>query len=182
MLWGGASIFDKIKENDLIFAFFPCTYFQTYNWINIPCHNYGTRNKSDEEKLEYSRNRFVTMANFFDVLAKLCIVCLRKKTKLVFENPDSNRHILTEFFPLKAKVIHKDRSKYGDSFRKPTQYWFINFEPKNNFIFENIQSTEIKIISKYKNGRQNVVTDQVQRSIITPVYANRFIREYILDE
>jgi len=73
-----------------------------------------------------------------------------------------------------------DRTLNGDYYKKPTQYWFINCEPKNNFIFEPIEKVEQKIIAKAKN--ENVIDRTVLRSMIHPQYANRFIREFILDD
>ena len=66
-----------------------------------------------------------------------------------------------------------NRSLEGDYYIKPTQYWFINFEPKNNVLFEPLQ-----IVQRKKVSDENTVT----RSLIHPQYANRFIRTYILDE
>ena len=77
------------------------------------------------------------------------------------------------YFPIKPKVIDQDRSKEGDHFSKPTQYWFVNCEPKNNFIFEPRVVHEKWTILHNNNT--------VQRSMITKEYANRFIREFILD-
>lgn len=64
------------------------------------------------------------------------------------------------------------RTLRGDNFKKPTQYWFINCEPKFNIILEPIT------IVKYKTV--NSCWDKVERSMINPQYANRFIREFIL--
>lgn len=74
----------------------------------------------------------------------------------------------------KPSLIDMNRNMNGDYFEKPTQYWFINCEPKNNLIFEPIEYVEIKRVNK--NWRS-----QVERSMIHPQYANRFIREFILE-
>ena len=68
--------------------------------------------------------------------------------------------------------IDPDRREMGDYFKKPTQYFFINREPSNNFIFEAVDVKEKKIV--------HLTPDKVERSMISPDYANRFIREYIL--
>lgn len=65
-----------------------------------------------------------------------------------------------------------NRTKKGDYFKKPTQYWFINRKPSTNFIFEPLNYTKTKRINDCST---------VERSMISPQYANRFIREYILD-
>lgn len=61
----------------------------------------------------------------------------------------------------------------GDYYKKPTQYWFINCDPKNNFIFE-----PLELVKRKKINDENTVN----RSMIHPQYANRFIRQYIIDE
>lgn len=71
------------------------------------------------------------------------------------------------------ELIDYDRRETGDYYKKPTQYWFINCKPKNNFIFEGIDIKNTKRIS--------LVSNQVERSMISKDYANRFIREYIID-
>lgn len=84
--------------------------------------------------------------------------------------------ILNQFFPIEPKVIHQDRSKLGDYFRKPTQYWFVNMEPRKNFLFENLERCDSEV------RKINDTRSQVDRSMISPVYARRFIREYLLPE
>lgn len=54
---------------------------------------------------------------------------LVKGVRCVIENPYSTAHYLTRYCPLKADYIIMDRSKYGDYFKKPTQFWFLNCEP-----------------------------------------------------
>lgn len=64
--------------------------------------------------------------------------------------------------------------------KKPTQYWFINCEPKNNFIFEPIEYVEKKIIGKVRGT--DTTTRKTERSMMHPQYARRFIKQYILEE
>lgn len=82
-------------------------------------------------------------------------------------------HYLTERWCLKPKVIDKNRYENGDYYKKPTQYWFIGFNPLNQLVFEPIEYVQLKIVEK---------ENQVQRSMIHPQYASRFIRQYILPE
>jgi hypothetical protein len=84
------------------------------------------------------------------------------------------------YWCIKPDIIDHDRTENGDYYKKPTQYWFINIKPKNNFLFESIDYVETKIIGKLKvkNGK----SVKTQRSEIHPQYANRFIRQYIIDE
>ena len=45
------SIFDGIKEDDIILAFFPCTYFECQNQLWFAGNNYAQKGYSDEKKL-----------------------------------------------------------------------------------------------------------------------------------
>lgn len=82
--------------------------------------------------------------------------------------------------PIARGRSSKDRTKNGDSMKKPTQFFFINCEPKNNFIFESLDYVEAVRFKKLK-GNENV-SRKTARSMIHPQYADRFIRQYILDE
>ena len=80
---------------------------------------------------------------------------------------------------MKPKIIHTDRSLYGDYYKKPTQYWVLNCEPQRNFLFENIQTSDSEmkgICSVRGSGKKRAI----ERSMISPMYANRFIRENIM--
>lgn len=80
----------------------------------------------------------------------------------------------------KPDLIDKDRTKDGDYYKKPTQYWFINFKPKDNLVFEPIDYVETKIISKSRVSDDGLSV-KTQRSMIHPQYASRFIRQYLID-
>lgn len=71
-----------------------------------------------------------------------------------------------------AHCLFEQSGTFKNEFKKPTQYWFINCEPKFNIILEPLT------IVKYKTV--NSCWDKVERSMINPQYANRFIREFIL--
>lgn len=95
---------------------------------------------------------------------------------MIVENPYTQPHYLTMYFPIKPKVIDADRTKNGDHYRKPTQYWFVNCEPEQNVIFNPIEETEIFTIQDVNTGNR-----RIQRSLIHPQYAERFIKSYVLD-
>ena len=92
---------------------------------------------------------------------------------MIVENPVTQPHYLTTYFPIKPKLIDRDRTRNGDHYRKPTQYWFINCEPENNVVFEPIEFVERKTIM----GKRN----QTNRSMIHGQYARRFLMNYVLD-
>lgn len=61
-----------------------------------------------------------------------------------------------------------------------TQYWFINCEPYYNLVFEPLDYVERQVIAKVK--KKDGLSVKTQRSMIHPQYANRFIRQYLIDE
>ena len=171
---GGSSIFDSIQSEDQIIAFFPCIRFE----CKIPLWFRGEamqqKQWNDVEKLEYSMNLQHEVGELYKLISELIIVCIRKNIKLIIENPYTQPHYLTLYFPIKPKLIDQDRSERGDNMKKPTQYWFINREPSNNFIFEPQIINERRVHDRI-NGNRKVV-----RSLISSDYANRFIREFII--
>lgn len=169
---GGYSVFDTISPEDIIIAFFPCIRFSEQFILNIRGNNCGMKNWTLEQKLIYGFEMCDEMAYFFKLISKLVVVALRKGLRLIIENPYGEQHFLTKYWCLQPKVIDHDRRMDGDYYKKPTQYFFVNFEPKDNFIFEPIDFVETKKIKHERN--------QVKRSLIHPQYANRFLRRYIL--
>lgn len=176
---GKPSIFDEIGKDDLIMAFFPCTRFETQVPLHTRADAAQCKKYTMEQKIEYSRKIFQEINDFYQLWCKMWLITIRGGQKMICENPCMQPHILTQHFPVRSKVIHKDRSKYGDYFAKPTQYWFLNCEPRNNFFLEDLQTdgSKIKVIDRVKGAER-----QRQRSMISSTYANRFIREYILEE
>ncbi len=163
-----------MKSDDLILAFFPCTRFETKVFLWYRGENYGQRNWDDLKKLEKSMEMHDELNKMYLLLCKLSIIAIKRSLRLVIENPYMQPHYLTLFWCLKPAIIDKDRTLNGDYYKKPTQYWFIGFKPKNNLVFEPIEEVEQRIITKEH--------DKVQRSMIHPQYANRFIRQYLIDE
>lgn len=94
------------------------------------------------------------------------------------------------FFPKQPSVTINNRANFGDLYRKPTNFWFFNCEPSFNYIFENIQNGKTKNVTFKKVEqfqKQGFSSDffkkvREQRSIITPTFADRFIREFILTQ
>lgn len=168
------SIFDKISDNDLIFAFFPCTRFECQIQMHYRGDARQQKSWSDLKKVLNAMKLHGELNQLYSLLCKLIIVCITRNLKLIIENPYGGNY-LEKFFPIKPKVIDLDRSENGDYFKKPTQFWFINCEPKYNLIFEpKIINNNLKKVSNTSN--------KVERSLISKEYANRFIRTYIMDE
>ena len=168
----GNSIFDKRTPDDLIMAFFPCVRFEEQIRLGFRGEQYQLKNYTDEQKLEYDLKLHNELAKLYALVTKLAIVCLRKSLKLIIENPWSERHYLRQFWALKPKIIDKNRRLKGDYYTKPTQYWFIGCEPKDNFVLEPIEITQKKTVE--------YVNYAVERSLISKNYARRFIKEFIV--
>ena len=177
---GGVSIFDTISKNDMIMAFFPCVRFEDQIILHMRCDCGTMRNWDDIKKLEYSKRLNREVCENFELISNMVIVCIRKGLRLIIENPYSPQHYLKQYWCMKPKLIDKDRTLRGDWMKKPTQYWFINCEPQDNFILEPLpfrkRTKYVDIVNSGKESRT------VRRSKIMPEYANRFIREFILDE
>lgn len=170
---GGRSVFDAIGQDELIFAFFPCVYFAQNSMVILRGDQYQQRNQTDRDKLITSMQRHEKLSRMYQLISRLALVCIDRQIPLIIENPFMHPHYLTDHWPIRPSVIDKDRTINGDYYRKPTQYWFIGIEPENNFIFEPIEAVQRRVIEKE--------TDTVQRSMIHPQYANRFIRKHILN-
>lgn len=139
--------------------------------MNFRGINYAMRDWNDIRKLECDLELHKELHIYYQLVTKLAIICLKRNIKLIMENPYSTQHYLYRYWCLKPKVIDYDRRERGDWFEKPTQYWFINREPSNNFIFE------AQIIKPKKDV---IYSSKVDRSMISKEYANRFIREFII--
>lgn len=177
---GKPSIFDNISPDDMILAFFPCTRFEAR--VPLLFRGQATQQKSwsDEKKLEYSITLQNELTELYVLLCKLAIIAIRKGLNLVIENPYTQPHYLTTYWCLQPTLIDKDRTKNGDYYKKPTQYWFINCKPKNNLVFEPLEYVEQRIIATVKST--DCTSRKTERSMIHPQYARRFIQKYLIDE
>lgn len=164
-----------ITPNDFILAFFPCTRFVNQSILLFSGENASMQKMSIAQKLEYDLQLHEELHELYSVITKLVLVCERKHLRCIIENPYTPNHYLTRYWALKPQLIDKDRRETGDYYSKPTQYFFINCKPKDNFIFESVNIKPMKKISKGWISK-------VERSMISPDYANRFLREFVLDE
>lgn len=183
---GGESVFDSIKEDDQIIAFFPCVRFENQIMLHFRGQVYQIKDKPMLEKMEYDMKLMDELRKMYLLVNKLFIVCIKRNIKLIVENPYSEEHFLRRYWCLQPSVIDRDRRERGDYFKKPTQYWFVNREPSNNFIFEPMPQNSIgskdaiRLMNKESWEKTGAKTVKVARSMIHPDYANRFIREFII--
>lgn len=146
---GEKSIFDDIKQDDYILAFFPCVRFENQIILGFKGANKSFKNWNNEQKLEYDIKLHNELHNMYLLVTKLAIICYRKELKLIIENPYSEQHYLTRYWCLEPSVVDKDRTIRGDYMKKPTQYWFINTTPTYRPLFESqIWQEEKKTIGK----------------------------------
>ena len=177
---GKPSLFDDIDKEDVIMAFFPCTRFEAVIPLFFRGEGLQQKDWTDTQKLKYSMMLHDELHENYEAISKMASIVIDRGLQMVIENPYTAPHYLTMFWCLKPAIIDKDRRKNGDYMKKPTQFWFLGFKPKDNLVFEPIDYVEYRTVKDMK-GKDNK-TRQVRRSEIHPQYASRFIRQYVLDE
>lgn len=171
---GAESIFDDIEQDDLIFAFFPCTRFMEVNALILSGQSYNQRHCTLNEKLYQMKKAHKELARMYELITTMVQIADAKGLQMIIENPATPPHYLSSYW-LPATIVDKDRTVRGDKFKKPTQYWFINREPHHNLVMKPQEQVDIETINGVKGPDR-----QVQRSMISNDYANNFIEEFIL--
>lgn len=177
---GKPSIFDTFSKDDLIVAFFPCTRFEAKIPLGFRGEMAQQKNWDDLKKLKYSMKLHDELHELYELISMMVCVCIEKGLRVVIENPYTQPHYLTTYWCIKPTLIDRDRSLNGDYYKKPTQYWFVNCEPETNFIFEPIDNVETYVVDGKRN--RDDISKKVERSLMHPQYANRFIRQKIIDD
>lgn len=171
------SIFDDFdKDKDFIIAFFPCIRFEDQILLWFRGESSNQKNWNLKKKLERDLQLHKELNELYSLITKLVILCLNRDLSLIIENPYSTQHYLYRYWALKPSLIDDDRSQNGDYFKKPSQFFFVNFEPQNNFIFEAYTVNQKKVVGLIDGYTHE---GQVERSLMSKEYANRFIREFI---
>lgn len=171
------TLFDLIRPDDLIMAFFPCIYFSQYNQMMFCGTSLYWKGKDRELMLRGIIDRADDRQRYYDLLLKLCYIVESRNLRMVVENPFSVNHYLYNNFPYKPAIIDFDRTLKGDYFTKPTQYFFINCEPTHLKTVDNRRKA-IKIESLSGSRKGGICN--TERSMISPEYADNFINDYIL--
>lgn len=177
---GGESIFDGIGEDDIIFAFFPCTRFECQITLNFRGEAFRQANWTESQKLEYSMQLHNELHRNYRLISELALIAINRGLKLIIENPYTPPHYLTTYWCIKPKLVDGDRTRNGDYMKKPTQFFFINCEPENNILMEPIEYVEKRSHEGMKMNDDGF-SRQEKRSMLHPQYANRFIRQFILN-
>ena len=123
------SIFDFFAADDLIFAFFPCTYFCGHNEMYFCGTSYNFRHLTKPEILDKILERAQVRHNYYMTLLKFCRVVESRGLCAIIENPYNAHHYWRFNFPYKPAIIDMNRRLSGDYFKKPTQYLFVNCLP-----------------------------------------------------
>jgi hypothetical protein len=146
------------------------------------------KNWSYQEKMENCMKLQNELTQMYELVNKMFILCLDRGLRLIMENPYSEEHYLRRYWCYPPAIIDRDRQERGDYFKKPTQYWFVNCEPSNNLILEMFTDNSVNIKDAIRMGASRGLKEKgiecgtkTARSMIHPHYANRFIREFILD-
>lgn len=174
---GKESVFDGITRDDLIMAFFPCIYFCCLSQMSMSwgCHQY--KRKTIRERTELILKRANNRLAFYTLAIKMLTVAKERGFRLVMENPYSMQTYLNGNFVVPPAVIDYNRSMRGDYFKKTTAYWFINCEPTNGQTM--MKNNNIKKILEVKGSDKAGICSE-ERSMISPLYANKFICDFIL--
>ncbi len=176
---GKPSIFDHIRQNDLILAFFPCIYFCEANMMffcgtNI---NYKKRGLSASQVIEEIIDRDTNRHKYYVLLLKLFHVCEVRQLRLIVENPYNAHHYLRFNFPYKPAVIDMNRRLRGDYVKKPTQYFFLNCEPSGKV---SLQLDKVQQFTRNRHSAKIGGLCSSDRSMISDDYAHNFICDHIL--
>lgn len=165
---GGESIFDSITCDDLVIAFFPCTYFSDMSQILHTWGAYPTKSVKDASNqiIERSEKR----QQNYTLCIKMLTIAKERNIRLIMENPHGNFSYLKTCFVTQPTIIDTNRSLRGDEFMKPTAYWFINC---TNTIGYSLQPRTPKRVKKDSRGCE-------ERSMISTDYARNFICDFIL--
>lgn len=182
------TMFDDIGKDDLIIAFFPCVRFEDQILLYFRGDAFGDKNKPISDLMERDITLMDELTHLYKLVNMMFIICIRKELRLIMENPYSSQHFLKNYWCYKPSIVDLDRRKRGDYYKKPTQFWFLNVEPKLNLVMDYIPRNSIgakdaiKTMTKKDWGKTGATSIKEARSMIHPEYANRFIREFILDE
>lgn len=172
------SIFDKIGREDLIMAFFPCIYFTgSTNPCYFTLENTNYRKLTLDEKIDKILQRAKDRQYFYELIIKLVAICLKRKIRIIIENPYSTLHFLNNNFYKPPTIIDKNRTLRGDYFVKPTGYWFFNCDATNGFSYQK-DKKQLKVWDCKGANKAGLCSEE--RSMISPDYARNFICDFIL--
>ena len=175
---GYLSIFDDFTNDDLIFAFFPCTYFQATQSLYYSLDSINTKEMTECEKIDIAIERIENRTKYHIRLYMLLHIAEKRNLRLIIENPGTApSYIIGHQNFIQPTFIDRNRMLRGDYFVKPTAYWFINITPTNQITEQNDKEKRLIKSCESKNRDKK---GGIERSLISPDYARNFICDFIL--
>ena len=165
------------KDNDFIMAFFPCTHFADANQLQYRLLIGGKKRELTIEATERLIARNKQRAYFFELYLKFVKIVKHKGIPTIIENPASSgdKNYLVMFSPVDVGYYEKDRSIFGDRFKKPTNFFTVNFEMKEKLmmfedkVYETINIYDIQSKAVSTGGRSKIENN----------YANNFYKRFL---
>lgn len=194
---GGASVFDNMKPDDFIMAFFPCIAFCNMAEFNQRSMQEKWRRDGMPVKRIYEllKKRSDERYFFYQTCLKMHEVVETRGLRMCMENPWNEVNYTNYFWFAKPQVIDIDRRRRGDFFVKPTAYWFTNCKPTNGESFSRVAERDKKIVGMTTVWRKKKIGVEVknaakgsskhglcseERSMISPTYASNWICDFVL--
>lgn len=174
---GKASIFDGITEEDLVLAFFPCTYFCATSQMAFSFGYTNYRKLNIKEATDKILQRSSDREYFFSLAVKMISLTKQRGIRLIMENPWSEQTFLKANFVMPPTIVDSNRMLRGDYFVKPTAYWFVNCEPTYGRSYQ--QDKEKKTILKTRMAPKAGLCSE-ERSMISSDYARNFICDFVI--
>lgn len=174
------SLFDLFSPEDLVMAFFPCIHFEAMAMMYYDGSTLNIKSWDKHKKWHAIIEKLEEREKFYKLIYKLYAVCDMRGLRLVIENPATKPHYLLDFqnFP-PPTFIDKNRALRGDFYKKPTAYWFVNFEPTHGHTLR--PNPTPKTVNGTRGSAKKGMCG-AERSQMSPTYAHLFIIDYILGE
>ena len=174
------SIFDNIKQTDLIVAFFPCIHFCDAKVLLFRGVHLSQKRKElydiMRSNIPLSRER----QKFFETLLRLTSVVAERHLQLIIENPwNTSRMTYLQNNYIEPSIIDTNRALRGDYYVKPTAYWFFNREPTEGESYQDKNDNPLIVFKQHGKQQVTGVCDEA-RSAISPTYAKNFIADFLL--
>lgn len=164
------NIFDTICQNDIVIAFFPCTYFSPNAELISRSEN-PNKLTNDIDKLYFTMFHADERLKYYINFCRLAIIAKKKHFKMIVENPYHSNY-LNRYFPrvYDDKIVIMNRNEHGDYFRKPTMFFYFNCTVPFRMLNKNY-------CYKVKNVQNSV--KGLERSKMSHEFAEFFIENFI---